>query len=197
MNKTRFATLTVAALMSSAMFGNTIGAQAPTPSPAKPDSASAAAKPMIPLKVLIVVSRYDGEKKTASLPFTLWVNTNAGRQSLNMSTQVPIPNTVMPGPNTVPVDSSFTYKNIGTNIGCTATMLEDARFSVDVTISDSSMLPDKGTAAGKMAGIPSFQSFNVSNVVILKDGQTAQFATATDAVSGQVTKIDITVTTVK
>ena len=45
-------------------------AQAQQGQPASPP------KPMIPLKVTVVISRVQGEKKTASLPFTLSVNTN-------------------------------------------------------------------------------------------------------------------------
>ena len=45
----------------------------------------------IPLEVTLVIARYSGEKKTASLPFTLTVITNDQRTSLRMGTDVPIP----------------------------------------------------------------------------------------------------------
>src|SRR5439155_22057251 len=35
--------------------------------------------PIVPLKVQIVISRYQGEKRVSSLPFTLAVNTNLNK----------------------------------------------------------------------------------------------------------------------
>lgn len=45
--------------------------------------------------------------------------------------------------------------------------------------------------------IPTFRTFTSSQTLILKDGQTTQFTTATDRVSGEVTKVDVTLTVVK
>ena len=36
-----------------------------------------------------------------------------------------------------------------------------------------------------MKGLPSFRSFRASDAMVLKDGATAQFTTATDKVSGE------------
>jgi hypothetical protein len=161
-----------------------------------PPSTGRATKPIVPLKVQVVLSRYDGDKKIESLPFTLTVNANErpGAQ-LNMKTQVPVSNTMFSanGPVTAPV-TSFSYKSIGTDISCEASTTDDGRFSVRVVIEDSSVLPAGAGAQG--ANVPSFQSFNSSNMLVLKDGQTLQYAAATDAVSGRVTKVDVTVTTI-
>src|SRR5687768_11510640 len=65
-----------------------VGAQGP---PAK--------KPNVPLQVQVVMSRYQGEKKISSVPFTLSVNANTmqdggGRPSqLRMGARVPVPRT--------------------------------------------------------------------------------------------------------
>ena len=45
--------------------------------------------------------------------------------------------------------------------------------------------------------IPTFKSFLSTNTVILKDGQTMQYTTATDKVTGEVTKVDVSVTVLK
>jgi hypothetical protein len=44
---------------------------------------------------------------------------------------------------------------------------------------------------------PWLQSFRSSQTLILKDCQTTQYTTATDKVSGEVVKIDVTLTVVK
>ncbi len=199
----RNAVRTIALIVfAAALFGPAVRAQQspvpPKPAAPTPPAPKEAPKPVVPLRVQIVLSRYDGEKKIASLPFTLSVNANDRATMLTMHTQVAVPNgPAVTGSPTVPI-TSFTYKAIGTTINCEATSLDDGRYRIAATVQDNSMLPDKTSATtSAVAGIPSFQDFTSSNVVILKDGQTAQYAAATDAVSGQVTKIDITLTVIK
>jgi hypothetical protein len=45
--------------------------------------------------------------------------------------------------------------------------------------------------------VTALRSFRFSNSFVLKDGQTAQFITAVDKVTGVVTKVDVTLTVVK
>src|SRR5438046_8565913 len=52
-------------------------------------------KPTVPVKVELVLSRFQAEKKISSLPFTLWVNAPgdprmSGTQSLRMGMDVPV-----------------------------------------------------------------------------------------------------------
>lgn len=170
---------------------------------AAPPAAPQAAKPLVPLKLQIVLSRYDGDKKIESLPFTVSANAGDSGATLRMQTQVAVPNNVVtpPPPNaptgqTVPAVTAFTYKSIGTEITCRATTLDDGRFSVRVDILDTSVLPGKQGEPG-VGGLPSFQSFSSSNMLILKDGQNIQYAMATDPVSGNVTKVEASVTVIK
>jgi hypothetical protein len=44
---------------------------------------------------------------------------------------------------------------------------------------------------------PSFRSFHAAFDLLLRDGQSAQYATATDPVNGEVTKLDLTMNVVK
>src|SRR5207247_8187997 len=92
-----------------------------------------------------------------------------------------------------------TYQSIGTNIDCTARSTDDGRFRVDISIEDTSVYADGQTAQGtpKLHDIPSFRTFQSSNTVILKDGQSTQFTASADKISGEVTKIDVTQTGVK
>jgi len=169
-------------------------------------------KPVVPLRVQIVVSRYDGEKKVGSLPYTLTVNANDGFVApdgrfnpfnvarLRTGAKVPVPSIAPPQGSPVPGGMGpVTYQSIGTNIDCTAQSLDEGRFRVDISIEDTSVYADGKTVPGvsKIADIPSFRSFQSSNTVILKDGQSSQFTVAADKIGGDVTKVDVTVTVVK
>jgi len=157
--------------------------------PPAPPPASQASKPpsvdsqLVPLRVQVTISRYEADKKTSSLPFMLWVNANGEMTTLRNGQNVPIP----AGAGNSPVS----YQPVGTNIMAKA-VTEGSRFRLNLTIEDSSVVPAK-TAAG-MAAVT---SLSASNSLLLRDGQTAEFLAATDKVTGEVTRIDVTVTTLK
>jgi hypothetical protein len=48
-----------------------------------------------------------------------------------------------------------------------------------------------------MQGIPAFRSFTSSFNLLLKDGQTAQHTAATDPISGEVIRVDVTLNVLK
>jgi hypothetical protein len=151
---------------------------------------------IVPLKIQVVVSRYQGEKKISSLPYTLSV-TAGSRASLRMGAQVPVmmaPAPVADGQKT-PQSGPFQYKDVGTNIDCTvAQPMDEGRFRVDLIVDDSSIYPDGSTASTTSPGSPSFRQFRASDSMILKDGQTSQFTAATDKVNGETVKVDVTLT---
>jgi hypothetical protein len=169
----------------------------------KPAAAAAKAAPaaVVPLKVQVVVSRFQGEKKISSLPYMLSVNAGS-KATLRMGAQVPVPPPPMKGPdgNVMPAAGPVQYRDVGTNIDCTVMRpTEEGRFQIELTLDDSSVYAE-GLAPGSNAppaGYPSFRSFRASDSLMLKDGQTAQFTTATDKVSGDVIKVDVTLTVVK
>ena len=96
---------------------------------------------------------------------------------------------------------SFTYQDVGINIDCFALSTDDGRFRVEITIQDTSgVLEPKSNPQSEpptLKDIPTFRTFTSSQTLILRDGQTTQFTTATDRVSGEVTKVDVTLTVVK
>jgi type II/III secretion system protein len=153
----------------------------------------------IPLKLQIVISRFEGEKKISSMPYTL--SANAGRPaSLRVGARVPVASTsftpIATGGAGVNPLTSFQYQDIGTNIDCSTTALEEGRFRVELTVDDSSVYPeDQGRATN--TDKPSFRSFRATNSLVLKDGQTSQFTTGVDKVTGVVTKVDVTLTVVR
>lgn len=151
------------------------------------------------LRVQLVVSRYQGDKKISSLPYTLTMNSGdrgPGRSSLRLGTQVPITTMSRQGSDAnAPMVPTVQYRDIGTNIDCFATVLDDGRFKLDLTVEDSSLDKEAGGAA--TSAHPVFRSFRTIDSVLLRDGQTAQYSTATDKVSGEVWKVDVTLTVVK
>jgi hypothetical protein len=149
-------------------------------------------KPLVPLKVQVVIARYEGDKKVSSMPYTMSVTANNARVSLRMGSQIPVPTTSYQGAgNSTPV-TSYNYHNVGTNIDCSATTTDDGRYSVFVGIEDSSVVERRANDA-----IPTLRNFSTQNTVVLRDGQTMQFTAAADKTTGEVVKVDVTLTVEK
>ena len=171
-----------------------------TPAPPKPS-----ASPVTPVKLQVILSRFQGEKKISSLPYTLSVNVGAvgtppGRGSLRMGEKVPVMMMMTTNvPKDFPQGGPIQYQDVGTSIDCQIYMQDDGRFRVETTIEDSSVYGDSPNPTDNKPamGNPSFRSFRASDSMVLRDGQTSQFTTATDKVSGEIVKVDVTLTVVK
>jgi hypothetical protein len=170
----------------------------PVPAPA-PAAAPSQPRPQTGLRVQIVLARYQGEKKISSLPYVLGVVSNGGKTSLRMGTQLPIASTMF-GPGTQP-SMSYSYRDLGTNIDCQAQDSPGGMYNLAITISDSSVQLEaqEGSATKKatVSDVPAFRAFNATFSMLLRDGQTTQYASATDSVSGEVVKIDVTLNVLK
>lgn len=155
---------------------------------------------LVPLKVQLVVSRTGVDKKIiSSLPYTLWVTANDKRMtSIRMGVQVPVPTTTFKDSKEgmAPVQS-YTYRDVGTNIDCGATSQGDGQFTLEIKLSDSSVSYDSKDAGPKVSGSPAFRNFTSNFSILVKDGQTAQYASATDPVSGETLKVDVTINVLK
>lgn len=179
-------------------------AQEPAPaSPAEARAKSVAEKPLVPLDLQIVISRYQGEKKISSLPFSVAVNANeAGVSQLRMGANVPVPSMMAPKGNATgmsgPLPGPVSYRDIGTAIDCSAKSLDSGRFQVWVSVEDSSVYTNAQDGSTPAVGeMPVFRSFKSKNTLLLSDGQTRQFTAATDRVNGEIMKIDVTLRVVK
>lgn len=150
-----------------------------------------------PLKVQVVLSRYDGDRKLASMPYTLMVNAGDrdNRATLRMGVALPVTGVSASGP-------TVTVHDIGTNMDCTASVVDDGRFRISLAVNHSSVyendqkhlqatVPRPGDTAQLV------RSFTSSFFVLLRDRETAQSIAATDPVTGEVMKIDVTLTVVK
>jgi hypothetical protein len=156
----------------------------------------------VPLKVQIVVSRFQGEKKISSIPYTLAVVGGARAEAtrLRMGVDVPVPQTVIGEGNTT--KSSYTYRSVGTSIDCSARPQSDGIYLLDLAVSDTAVfMPDatqnSATPTSRVPGVPAFRTFTSNFNLLLKDGQVAQHTAATDPVSGEVLRVDVTLTVLK
>jgi hypothetical protein len=157
----------------------------------------------IPLKVTVVLSRYQGEKRISSMPYVLGVMASgwgAGpKTTLRMGVEVPVTTTTFAGDGKTTPVSSYNYRGVGTNIDCGATFDEavPGLFQLAVTVSDSSLGLDVPKGGAVAPNVPSFRNFNSAFTALLRDGQTMQYTSATDPVTGEVMKIDITAAVMK
>jgi hypothetical protein len=165
--------------------------------------------PLIPLSVQVVVSRHQGDKKVSSLPYTLAVNANAMRQgtpgstvsSLRMGVEIPLSTTPLPPADgkSLAAAGLIQYRPFGTNIDAWANSVDTNHFQVNVSIEDSSIYTSEQAASAipKANDMPVFRSYRYKNELVLRDGQSAQFTAATDRVTGEVIKVDVTLSVLK
>jgi len=144
------------------------------------------------VKIQVVVSRYEqlaaGEKKTSTLPFTLLATANGDKVSVRTGTQVPI---LTQGPADKP---SFQFIDVGSSIDCTVRTASNGRYNVILMIQDRSMLDKPATLGSGNNAVtqPILRNFNYTNAILLKDGDSKQFVSASDKGAGELIKIDVT-----
>jgi hypothetical protein len=152
--------------------------------------------PLVPLKVQLVVSRTNGSKQISSMPYTLWVTANDKRATnVRMGVEVPVTTSVVSKEG---VESqSYSYRSVGTNIDCQAASQTDGLFNLEIKLNDSSLGFESKEPGQGPKGVPAFRTFTGNFSILLKDGQTAQYASATDPVSGETLKVDVTINVLK
>jgi hypothetical protein len=162
----------------------------------------AAQKKVTPLKVQVVISEFDGEKKVGSLPYVFYVMADAehdSRTSVRMGLRVPI----RTGGSSS--NSQYSYQDVGTNLDCSAHAQPDGSYAMVLTIQRSSLYVSgsdvvrESQASGTNINPdqPVIQNFSTSIQFAAKDGQTVQSNLAADPVNGHVLKVDVTVNVVK
>jgi Flp pilus assembly secretin CpaC len=153
---------------------------------------------IVPLKLQVVVSKYQGEKRVSAMPYILSLATSRGRVSLRMGGEIPLVTSA--GFGNAPAVTNVNYRPVGTNIDCAAEVLDGERYGLNIGLEDSSVYSEDQEVRGlSKAGSdqPSFNTFKANETVILKDGESRQFTAATDKITGQVIKVDVTLTVLK
>ncbi len=163
-----------------------------------------------PIKVQIVLSEWEGEKKVGSLPYVFSAAAAtrlAGPATVRMGLRVPVA-TVSAKEGSAAWQ--YQYMDVGTDIDCMARSLDDGRFELNLTLRRSSLYstgPERKSAdwtpgepvpaLARLEGQPIVRQFSTQMYVFLKDGQTAQSFLATDPVSGRVLKAEVTLNVLK
>ncbi len=170
---------------------------------AKDADKAAAARPgpnQTALKVVVAIGRFEGDKKISSMPYTLTLNANS-HANLRMGTRIPVTmltgmqDAKTPDGKPIPAVGPVQYQDVGTNIDCSATAMDDGRMLLLISVDDSSVYDDRAPGAANRN--PSFRSFRATNSMILKNGETGEFTAATDKVTGETVRVDVTLTILK
>jgi len=165
----------------------------------EPAKANGSEKLVTPLRVQVVFSEFDGEKKISSLPYTILVNADdrGAPASMRMGLRVPI--------YTSTGDTKqITYLDLGTNLDGRAEKADDGRFVLKLGVERSSAYspdPDRKTASLGVkdlnSGQPVIQQFRTNVNLLIRDAQTIQSTVATDPMTGHVVKVDVTMNVIK
>ena len=140
-----------------------------------------------PLRVQVVLAEYDGEKKVSSLPYSFTVNADERRARpgslIRNGVRIPV----------ITAKDQFTYVDIGTNVDCSATLQEDGRYKLQMTLDRSSVSSESSGGSGT----PVIRQFRMDLNPVLKDGQTVESVASTDPLSGHVYRVSVTLNVLK
>ena len=147
-----------------------------------------------PIKVQIIFTEYDGDKKVSSMPYTFTVISNekmGGHYSTSLRTGIRVPI------ETEGKDQKTTYMDIGSNIDCGIQSEDDGRFHVYLIFDRSALYPNKSTEGERLVanpgGQPVVRQFRTSENLILKDGQTSENLLSTDPLNGHTFRVSVTI----
>ena len=157
----------------------------------------------VSLRVQLVISRYQGDRKLGSFPYSLVVTTGGGLQRMRMGVDTPVP---ILANSDGKQSTTVQYRNVGTNIDCRALDWGEGRFLLSLGVENSSALPfEKGPSSGgappaveaNPTGSPLFRRFDTNLNAVLRDGQSLQTVASTDPVTGEVVKIEVTLSVMR
>jgi hypothetical protein len=151
-------------------------------------------RPSVPIKVQIVFTEFDGDKKISSMPYSFMVIADermGGNYSTSLRTGVRVP--VEVGSK----DQQTIYMDIGSNIDCGVRSEEDGRFRLLLTVDRSALYPNKSPEGERMVanpnGQPVIRQFRTSENLVLKDGQTSENIMSTDPLNGHTLRVSVTI----
>jgi hypothetical protein len=153
---------------------------------AKTKAAADGASKAIPLRLNLVLTRSQGEKKVSSRPYVLTagVDEAVSSASLFAGSQVPLRTSTANGPTVV-------YKDVGVKVNAAVRSAGEGRFRLSIKFDDTSVVADAKGADEVL------RAFAGEALVFLRDGETASFASATDPATGETVKAEVTLTLFK
>jgi hypothetical protein len=157
-------------------------------------------KIITPLRVQVVFTEFEGDKRISNLPYTFLVNADdpGTPAAVRMGLRVPIETSSNTGAK------QTQYQDVGTNLDGRANKTEDGRFLLKLSVEKSSAyLPGANEKPASVGGNeissaqPTIQLFRTQVNLLIRDGQTIQSTVATDPVTGRVLKVDVTLNVIK
>jgi len=159
-----------------------------------------------PVKVQIVFTEFEGDKKVKSLPYTLYINAldapevKSGWVKLRVGSRVPV--------YTGGTAGNMTYLDVGTNIDARSAYAGEGRLLLYLRIERSwveggvsvPLAKSDGSASETSSGHfqePIVRQFVSEFDLKLREGQPVESTMATDPLSGKVLKVDVSFTIVK
>ena len=172
--------LLLSTLLAAAAF-SAMAQESPKP---KPDDRTPS---VTPLRVQVVFSEFDGEKKVSNLPYSFTVNADERRarpgSQIRSGVRIPVSTS----------KESFTYLDVGTNVDCSATLQEDGRYKLQLTVERSSIPEGQPMNTTQ----PVLRTFRTEMNPVLKDGQTVEAIVSTDPLNGHTYHVNVTLNVVK
>jgi hypothetical protein len=151
-------------------------------------------KVSVPIKVQIIFTEFDGDKKISSMPYAFTVISDeklGGNYSTSLRTGIRVPI------ETDGKDQKTTYMDIGSNIDCGIRSEDDGRFHVYLIFDRSALYPNKSNEGERLVANPSGQpvvrQFRTSENLILKDGQSSENLLSTDPLNGHTLRVSVTI----
>lgn len=201
MKLSRQLVLVLTALASLAMLSTTSAAQENKKNDDKPKGETRELKP-VPVRVQIVFTEFDGDKKVKSLPYTALISVDHGPEwaKIRVGTRIPIYAGGSQG--------GMQYQDVGTNIDCRAHRINETNFDVQLAFERSWVdgdIPLPFDKSSQSANGPALTQFNEPIIrqfkaelnLIMRDGQTLESTIGTDPMTGRVSKIEVTFVVVK
>lgn len=150
------------------------------------------------LRVQVVFTEYEGEKKLKSLPYSFLVTTHTRdawpEAKIRVGSRVPV--------YTGGEHGSVTYMDVGTNIDCRAEAVAEGQYRVYLNLERSWVEGDVLVAVEKANPPQAFhepvvRQYKTELSPVLKDGQSVETSLATDPLSGKVVKLELSISPVK
>jgi hypothetical protein len=152
-----------------------------------------------PIKMLLVISEFDGDNKISVTPYTVTLRASSDRSldwaSLRVGIRVP----VSMG-NSKSEGNQIQYVDVGTNIDCAAQEMGEKGYLLQITAERSSLYSQEAGNKGYIPGAsgqPIMRQFRSRFVTLLRDGQTAETTMATDPLNGHILKMNVTLNVIK
>ncbi len=155
-------------------------------------------KEITPVRVQVVFSEFEGEKKISSLPYTMLINAVEGGPTASLRMGLRVPVQTGSGPKEIQ------YVDMGTSLDGKVEKTEDGRYLLHLGVERSSAYSSGSTQKPASTGgaeitslQPVMQQFRTRMDLLFRDGQTIQSTVSTDPVTGHVLKVDVTLNVLK